>query len=65
MLVLGGCHRSCRLDDLPARKVSGARAGDVLVYSDGVEGPVARAGLTYSILPACASDSETQNIKRS
>jgi uncharacterized protein (TIGR00369 family) len=26
--------------------------GDVLLYSDGIEGPVARAGLTYSIPPA-------------
>jgi len=26
--------------------------GDVLVFSDGVDGPVARAGLTYSIPPA-------------
>jgi uncharacterized protein (TIGR00369 family) len=25
--------------------------GDVLIFSDGVEGPVARAGLTYSIPP--------------
>lgn len=28
--------------------------GDVLVFSDGQEGPVARAGLTYSIPPARA-----------
>ena len=26
--------------------------GDVLIFSDGVEGPVARASLTYSIPPA-------------
>lgn len=25
--------------------------GDVLIFSDGIEGPVARAGLTYSIPP--------------
>ena len=25
--------------------------GDVLVFSDGLDGPVARAGLTYSIPP--------------
>lgn len=30
--------------------------GDVLVFSGGVEGPVARAGLTYSIPPRRAAD---------
>jgi uncharacterized protein (TIGR00369 family) len=42
--------------------------GDVLVFSDGVEGPVARAGLTYSIppeRPASGGASATQNRSRS
>jgi uncharacterized protein (TIGR00369 family) len=42
--------------------------GDVLVFSDGVEGPVARAGLTYSIPPGrsgAAGSSATQNLSRS
>ena len=40
--------------------------GDVLVFSDGVEGPVARAGLTYSIPPGGpGSSSATQKRSRS
>jgi uncharacterized protein (TIGR00369 family) len=41
--------------------------GDVLLFSEGVEGPVARAGLTYSIPPRASggSGSPTQNSSRS
>ena len=40
--------------------------GDVLVFSDAVEGPVARAGLTYSIPPErSGSSSSTQKRSRS
>jgi uncharacterized protein (TIGR00369 family) len=43
--------------------------GDVLVFSEAVEGPVARAGLTYSIPPGrpagAAGSSATQNRSRS
>jgi uncharacterized protein (TIGR00369 family) len=41
--------------------------GDVLVFSEGVEGPVARASLTYSIPPAPSSrsSSASQNSARS
>ena len=39
--------------------------GDVLVFSEGTEGPVARAGLTYSIPPRPSSGSATQNTSRS
>jgi uncharacterized protein (TIGR00369 family) len=39
--------------------------GDVLVFSDGIEGPVARAGLTYAIPPrrsgGGATSAATQN----
>jgi uncharacterized protein (TIGR00369 family) len=38
--------------------------GDVLLFSDGVEGPVARAGMTYSIPPRPGSDA-TQNRRSS
>lgn len=38
--------------------------GDVLIFSEGVEGAVARASLTYSIPPA-GSSSASQNIARS
>jgi uncharacterized protein (TIGR00369 family) len=41
--------------------------GDVMIYSDGVEGPVARAGLTYSIppRPAAGGPEATQKISSS
>lgn len=39
--------------------------GDVLIFSPGVEGPVARASLTYSIPPSPASSSAIQNSARS
>lgn len=36
--------------------------GDVLVFSDGVEGPVARASLTYSIPPGASSTSTGASV---
>lgn len=40
--------------------------GDVLLFSAGVDGPVARAGLTYSIPPRpAAGPSSIQNVTRS
>jgi uncharacterized protein (TIGR00369 family) len=40
--------------------------GDVIVLSDGVEGPVARAGITYSIPPARGrAGASTQNTSSS
>ncbi len=39
--------------------------GDVLIHAEGVDGPVARAGITYSIPPVRGSASEVQKIRRS
>lgn len=39
--------------------------GDVLVFSEGVAGPVARASLTYSIPPSSGPSSASQNSARS
>jgi uncharacterized protein (TIGR00369 family) len=36
--------------------------GDVLVFSEGVDGPVARAGLTYSIPPGRSSTTGTSEV---
>ncbi len=43
----GGLYAEARILKLGRSLV----VGDVLIFSDGVEGPVARAGMTYSIPP--------------